>query len=533
MITAAYCRYSSDQQRSASIRDQLRNIHAYCAREGWPEPTLYQDDAISGARVDRPGYQAMLQDAQRGRFDVLLVDDFSRIGRDHGETWQAMKLLKYAGVRVIGVSDGTDTGRKGHKLETGLRGLIAEQYLDDLAEKTHRGLTGQALAGYNAGGLPYGYRSAHDGNGYRLEPDPEQAEIVRWIYQRYADGHSPRAIADQLNRRGVPSPRGTAWAQSAIRADLKRGTGILGNPIYIGQQVWNRSKWVKDPITGKRKRQERPQAEWVTTEDAQLAILSQDLWNRVNARHRAIHEANLKKSQDQKRATHVRGAPKYLFSGLLTCAECGSRYIIIDRRNYGCARHKDRGPTACGNSLKVRREIIERALLADIKASLLTEDAYTAFERECRALLNQHQPDASQAKRQLQQATRERDNILSAIKAGIITPSTKQALEAAEAQITLAERELAEIQAYQPTQILPRAREIYQELIKKLENIKDIPAAREAIKAIIGEEIRIAPDNQGRPVAELQGGIQALEQISLVAGAGFVHYLPPRRVILE
>ncbi|PKO51033.1 MAG: recombinase family protein, partial [Betaproteobacteria bacterium HGW-Betaproteobacteria-21] len=196
MRTAAYCRFSSDAQRETSIRDQLRNIEAYCLRVGWLAPALYQDQAISGSRTDRPGYQAMLEAAELGAFDVLLVDDLSRLSRDHIESAQAVRRLKFSGIRIIGVSDGTDTSRDGYKLETGLRGLMSEWYLDDLAKKTHRGLMGQALEGYSAGGLPYGYRSEFDGNGHRRLIDEEQARWVHFVFERYAAGASPRQLAD-------------------------------------------------------------------------------------------------------------------------------------------------------------------------------------------------------------------------------------------------------------------------------------------------------------------------------------------------
>lgn len=100
MRTACYLRFSSDAQRDASIRDQLRNVEAYCARAGWPSPAVYQDQAISGARNDRPGYQAMLAAAEAGMIDALLVDDLSRLSRDHIESAQAIRRLKFAGVRA-------------------------------------------------------------------------------------------------------------------------------------------------------------------------------------------------------------------------------------------------------------------------------------------------------------------------------------------------------------------------------------------------------------------------------------------------
>lgn len=93
MKTAAYCRYSSDSQRHESIRDQLRDIEEYCTRNGLPRPILYQDEAITGARADRPGYQSMRKDAEARLFDILLIDDLSRLSRDFVEVAQTIRQL--------------------------------------------------------------------------------------------------------------------------------------------------------------------------------------------------------------------------------------------------------------------------------------------------------------------------------------------------------------------------------------------------------------------------------------------------------
>ncbi|HZW19497.1 MAG TPA: recombinase family protein, partial [Luteimonas sp.] len=173
MRVAAYARYSSDSQRDASLEDQLRNCRSYAERQGWPAPIPYTDAAMSGARNDRPGYLRLLADA--GRFDVILIDDLTRLSRDSVEATKATRRMTFAGVRVIGVSDGLDTGRKGHKAEVGLRGLMGELYLDDLRDKTHRGLMGRALDGASAGGLPYGYQVTSTGQRAIRE---DQAEVV-------------------------------------------------------------------------------------------------------------------------------------------------------------------------------------------------------------------------------------------------------------------------------------------------------------------------------------------------------------------
>lgn len=278
MRTAAYCRYSSDEQRQSSIRDQLRNIQRYCEKSGWPTPVLFRDEAVSGTRNDRPGYRSLIQALESGAFDVVLVDEYSRLSRDHIEAATIVRLLKFRGLRLVGVSDGLDTNRDGYKLETGLRGLMNEAYLDDLAKKAHQGLKGLALTGFSPGALPYGYRSTGTEEvGYKRHIHEPEAQWVRHVFERYVLGDSPRMIAQALNGRGVPSSRGGTWAHTALYSDVK-GVGMLGNPMYAGRPVWNRTKWLHHPDTGRHVRTMRPESEWVITEDPALRIVEEDVW---------------------------------------------------------------------------------------------------------------------------------------------------------------------------------------------------------------------------------------------------------------
>ncbi|WP_095209447.1 recombinase family protein [Luteimonas sp. JM171] len=501
MRVAAYARYSSDAQREASLEDQLRNCRAYATREGWRAPEVFTDAAISGARQDRPGYRALLEAAHR--FDVILVDDLSRLSRDSVECQQAVRRLTFAGVRLIGVSDGVDTGRKSHKADVGLRGLMSELYLDDLAEKTHRGQAGRALAGASAGGLPYGYQVA--GVGERAI-DEAEAAVVRRIYADFIAGRSPREIAKALNAEGVPSPRGGTWALTAIRGDPRRGIGILANPIYVGRQIWNRSRWVKHPETGRRIRQERPESEWVVTECPELAIVTPEQW-----------EAAQQLINGRKRPGTANSGrpPRHLLSGLLRCGCCGGPLVVVDRYRYGCARAKDRG--TCREPVHVPIRDAEAAMLAGIREQLLSDDAFQRFQRAVKAALQRQAPDTAAARRRLQGAQRERDNIMAAIRQGIITPSTKAALQAAEAAVADAEREIAAAAAVEPARILPRARERYQALVADLGNrARGNTRAREAVATLIGTAT-VTKEN-GDLVAEIAA---SRSQITVVAGAGF------------
>ncbi|GAA5075679.1 recombinase family protein [Lysobacter panacisoli] len=503
MRTAAYARYSSDQQRAASLEDQLRNCRAYCERQGWPEPTIYTDAAISGARLDRPGYRALLAKAER--YDVILVDDLSRLSRDSVEAQRQVKRLTFAGVRLIGVSDGVDTARKGHTAEVGLRGIMGELYLDDLREKTHRGLTGRALAGASAGGLPYGYTVTSVG---QRAIDEAQANVVRRIFAEFIDGLSPRAIAAGLNRDGIPSSRGSSWAMTAIHGDLRRGIGILANPIYVGRQVWNRSRWIKHPDTGRRVRQERPCEEWVTTEHPELAIIDLATWCAAQARMGVRGKDSGKPGPGR--------PPRHLLSGLLRCGECGGPMVVVDKYNYACSIARDRG--TCASKVRLRRVVAEERLLAGIREEILTEEAFQRFEQVTAIALKSAGPNLDAAKRRVAEAERIRENVMRAIKAGVLTPSTKSELIASERAVQDAEIALRHARQLQPEQILPRARETWHRLTTSLaDSARDVPAARAAVRELLGAHARVINKN-GDLFAEIAVPSDAS---NVVAGAGF------------
>jgi len=555
MRAAVYARYSSAKQRESSIEDQVRNCTAFAEREGWSIAEHYVDEALSGTSKDRPGFKRLLAHGEEGGFDVLLVDDLSRLSRDEIELKQLVRRFKYRGLRIIGVSDGFDSASKGHKIQVSVRAMMNEIYLDDLREKTHRGLTGQALKGNNCGGRSYGYQHVpeldpHKTDDYgrpvvtavRREVDSDQARWVRKIFAWYADGHSPRWIASELNRLGVPSLRGGTWATSVIYGDMTKGTGLLNNQLYMGRFVWNRSQWVKDPDTGKRKRVPRPKDEWIVTEMPELRIVPQELWDRVKARQ-AEQRA---KSEHIRKALHENArtgaGPKYLFSGLLKCAECGANYVQADSYRYACSNHVNRGEAVCANSLKVPRKVVEARLLEGIKRDLFTEEALELFKRETSRLLTEQRsrPETGRLKKRLAAAEKEIGNIMAAIKAGILTPTTKAELEAVETEKAELERQLEqEAQALEKVaQVLPRAVDRYGDLVANLEEAiaADVPRARTQVQALLGDKITLHPTDDGYLEAEVVGdyaGFMSLaakrpgtmagaSEISVVAGAGFV-----------
>jgi len=139
---AIYARYSSDNQRDASIADQLRVCWEYATRQGWTVINEFTDHAISGATLMRAGFQALMREALNRRFDVVLAEALDRFSRDQEDTAGLFKRLTFAGVNIVTLAEGDIT-----HLHVGLKGTMNALFLKDLADKTRRGLRGRVELG--------------------------------------------------------------------------------------------------------------------------------------------------------------------------------------------------------------------------------------------------------------------------------------------------------------------------------------------------------------------------------------------------
>lgn len=241
MRVAIYARYSSENQRDASIEDQVAICREHAKREGWMVVETYTDRAISGASLMRPGIQALLTDTMNGKIDIVLAEALDRLSRDQEDIAGIYKRMSFAGIKLFTLSEGEVSN-----LHIGLKGTMNAMFLQDLADKTRRGLRGRIERGKSGGGKCYGYDVVKklDSNGEAVRGErkinAKDAKIVTRIFNDYAAGISPKAIAKTLNEEGVPGPSGKGWGQSTINGNRERGTGILNNELYIGRLVWNR-----------------------------------------------------------------------------------------------------------------------------------------------------------------------------------------------------------------------------------------------------------------------------------------------------
>jgi site-specific DNA recombinase len=308
----------------------------------------------------RPGYQAMLQASREGGFDVLVAESLDRLSRDQEDVAALYKRLRFAGIRIVTLSEGDIS-----EWHVGLTGTMNALYLRDLSAKTHRGLRGRAEAGLSPGGNSFGYRVVHrigdDGHPITGERaiDTAQAEVVRQIFRAYAAGESPKQIALRLNRSGVLGPRGGAWSSSTINGNRARGNGILNNELYVGRLVWNRLTYPKHPDTGSRRSRPRDRKGVVSADTPHLRIIDQDLWDQVKQRQAAFDRRGATVPGVTSAAFWSKQRPRYLFSGLMRCGVCGGGFSKISAAHFGCATARNKGaqptiPLRDGRSLILR-----------------------------------------------------------------------------------------------------------------------------------------------------------------------------------
>ncbi|WP_374628944.1 recombinase family protein [Pannonibacter indicus] len=514
---ALYARYSSDNQREASIEDQLRICREQAKREKWKIVGTYKDAGISGASmILRPGIQALLQDAQAGQFDIVLAEALDRISRDQADVATFYKHLKFAGVPIVTLSEGEIS-----ELHVGLKGTMNALFLKDLAAKTHRGIRGRVEDGKSGGGLCFGYNVVKqlDARGDPIRGDREineaEANIVRRIFREFAAGVGPRTIARTLNEEGVPGPAGKLWNDTTIRGHVKRGTGLVNNELYIGRLIWNRLRYIKDPSTGKRVSRLNPESEWIIKDVPELRIVDDELWHSVRVRQGEIAEkfANVteavRKHHKKNRLNGTR-RPKSLLSGLVFCGCCGGPYSLRGADRFACSNHISKG--ACSNSRTIPREDLEARVLSGLKdrmmAPEIVEEAMRAYAEETNRLNRERRSSGDAWKAELVKIEKQIRGIIEAIKAGMFHESMKAEMDTLEARKTELNSLLADAPEDTPD-ILPSASAIYAKkvsaLTKALNRKEERQEAAETLRGLI-EKISLTPGpERGEIYATLHG----------------------------
>lgn len=256
----------------------------------------YFDDGVSGTGFgNRTEFQRMLADAQAGKFECLLVKDFSRFGRDYLEVGNYMEFVfPVMGIRFISVNDGYDSKHQNGMtggMDVAFRNLIYQMYSRDLSRKVKSARKNRNEQGeYTAPFTAFGYRK-NPSDKHKLVVDEPAAEVVREIFALAAGGKSAAEISRILNERKTPTRLQRQW-ERGINFKLKHNMGdylwenttvlaVIRNPIYKGTLIQNRYEMIG--FGDNKKIVKRDKSEWSVIENVVPAIISREVFDRVNS----------------------------------------------------------------------------------------------------------------------------------------------------------------------------------------------------------------------------------------------------------
>lgn len=394
-----YARYSSDNQREESIEGQLRECMAFAERKGYTVIKSYADRAISGKRADnRPEFQQMISDSARGEFDTVIVWKIDRFSRDKYDSVIYKSKLNKNGVSVISATEPIDSSPEGKLMESIFEGF-SEYYVKDLEMKTSRGMTENAIKGkFNGGAVTFGYQI--DSNG-QFQKHPINAPIVTEIFTRYSSGETIRNIVDDLNSRGIKN--------NNKEISYHFINWLLKNRRYIGEYKF------RDTVNN----------------NAIPPLITPEIFNKCQQRL---------EDNKHKPASFKAFDDKYLLTGKIFCGNCGgtmSGYSGTSKdkehdlyRYYKCMTSK-KGVCKKKN---IPKNYIENLVIAETMKIFDDNALIKRITDTCYSLQTNKGSQLSVLKKQLKQNQKEIENIMKAIKSGIITKSTKSELIQLEAE---------------------------------------------------------------------------------------------------
>ena len=364
---ACYCRLSRDDENdgtSVSIETQKKVLEDYCQTNGYDVYDFYCDDGFTGTNFERPGFKQMMSDANDGAFNMIVVKDLSRFGRNYIEVGKYIEeTFPDMGIRFIAIGDDVDTNRDNLDLDLMLpmKNIFNQYYPADCSRKTRQAFLTKAKRGEFIGSqAPYGYKRSPEDK-HVLVIDEETAPTVKWIFEMAAyQGYGYNKIARVLTNRKVITPAalqakraGRGYDKDPYEWNLATVYRMMENTAYLGHLTSGKRR----KISFKSKRVKRmPEEKWIVNENMHEPLISEQLWEDAHFR------------LSTRKRTSKSGFVN-IFAGLLKCDKCGYALGIAnagDRDNYFvCNTYKKKGKDNC-SSHHIRYDALYDKILSDL-----------------------------------------------------------------------------------------------------------------------------------------------------------------------
>ena len=377
---AAYCRVSTEeeeQQGSFEIQ-KLYYTEKINSTPEWEVAGIYADDGISGVHTKkRDGFNQMIQDCKKRKIDLILTKSISRFARNTLDSIQYVRMLKQMGIAVVFEKENINTATMNSEMILTVLSAFAQAESESISQNVARG----KRMGYKHGkfAFPYGriigYRKGADG---KPEIIPEQAEVIRLIFNSYLQGDSLQSIKTKLETAGALTARGnTAWSAQSIQR-------ILQNEKYCGDVLLQKT-FTEDVLTGVHKKNTGQLPQYYI-ENYHEGIVSKQIFREVQAE---IARRNSKSAANQRKRRRGRYNSKYALTERLVCGDCGSPYKRVTWNIHGrkqivwrCVNRIEYGTKFCGSSPSIPEEKLHRAILKAV------QDLAANFTDEVAAQIN-------------------------------------------------------------------------------------------------------------------------------------------------
>lgn len=334
---AAYCRVSTDKtDQLNSLETQKAFFTEYARKEGVNLVRIYADEGISGTKVKkRKEFQKLMEDAENGKFDIVLVKDISRFARNTVDLLQNIRSLKSMGIPTHFITSNMNSLGDSEFTLT-IFGAMAQEESANISKRVKFGKKMNAEKG-RVPNIVYGYDKIA-GDYFSLKPNEREQEIIKQIFDWYTEeGNGALKISNMLNSKGVTTKRGCKWSQNAV-------CRILSNRIYIGEVI-NGKQEIADFLTSRR--ENRDKSEWFITEKPELKIIENGQFEKAQ---KILHSRRESFNMNGERHSN-----KFLFSTLIKCRECGwsfRRTVRTYKNTYvkwTCSGRSGHGADTCGN----------------------------------------------------------------------------------------------------------------------------------------------------------------------------------------
>lgn len=503
--------YSADEQiarirfrlSTGSIRSKLHPAAAIEIDEQW----IIKDEAKTG-RVTRDGYELVKAGIRTKAFDLLLADDISRLSRDMGGTIDLWEELDFHGVEGISVSDGISTADQNSRDLFIFKGYANEHQSKATSKNTIRGLELRALKGFSTGHVPYGYTSAptkttlikgvERPSHFEISIKDDEADVIRRIWDLFANGNGSRTIAGILNSENIPSPKGGRWTEKTV-------WNLTSQKKYIGHWEYRRTKIARNPYTDKLVSKNRPKNEWLVARREDLRIIPKELEERVLKRRAEIEDAA--SSLRRRGGPTFQGAgptPKHLFVGNLKCGKCGGNFISVSggKHYLGCVQAHRRHSGQCDNRRVVKQAWVEKRLLDVVQEHLDNTQTFAAIAKRYNEKMAEHNGSLpkrlAKAEAAIADQARAVKNYDAFIRAGNWSDTIVKSLAAAEEQLKKSrlERDYLRAQLDGQIYITPQA---IRERMSSLPEIlaENVLVANNHLRKLFPEKITLMPLGTG------------------------------------